>query len=51
MHPYKITSAHQLLLIDPLGRVEYSNWFQNNLNDHFTFFLLMKRGFIYIVII
>jgi hypothetical protein len=27
MHPYKITSAHQLLLIDPLGRVEYSNWF------------------------
>jgi hypothetical protein len=38
MHPYKITSAHQLLLIDPLGRVEYSNWFQNNLNDNLFFF-------------
>jgi hypothetical protein len=52
LYPYKITTLQELRPGDSERRLEYCNWFLNNLNDDrlldISFFFWTKHGFIYL---
>jgi hypothetical protein len=53
LHPYKITSEHELKERDNVKRAEYCRWFRDVITANgedirdVTFFLPMRRGSIY----